>query len=299
MKPIFCIAVGILVVAPLVAQTIEMPAPSAGPTATLGELLLASQEGMRAQRATAVADSEFNFQILVPVAVNSPGLNGTFYRSDYFLANGRPLTQDILVGWIAAGVDNASAATQRFTLNPSTVYSIQDVLGNPSVGLNKTGLGSILITAVLPGSSTPDLSGQIAGSIRIWTPQPGGAAGTNSFTANAINPNSIHGDVNAVVFGVRQNAAFRTNYGLINLDPVNSRSWTVTAVAANTTSWTVMLPRVSMQQVALPGTITPTGDGYFFLQYTPLFTTDSQWNAFANSADNVTGDAWFNLAFRF
>lgn len=300
MKPFLCVAAAILAVRTVFAeQPMVLPAPSAGPTATIGEVLLASQAGMRAQRAAAIAaGAEFNYQILVPVAINAPGRNGTFFRSDYFISSVRSLSQDILIGWIAAGVDNAGALTQRFTLSPNTVYSIPDFLGSGYGGIDKTGVGSILITAVLPGTSTPDLSGQISGSVRIWTIQPGASEGTNSFTVTAINPNTIQGDVQALVFGVRQNDAFRANYGLVNLDPVNSRTWTVTAVAGNSSSWTVTLPPVSMQQFAVPSTVAPTSSGYFFLQYTPALT-GFQWYGFANTADNFTGDAWFTPAFWF
>jgi len=217
------------------------------------------------------------------------------YRSDYFASNIRSTNQEILVGWIAAGVNNAGAPTMRFSLNANTVYSIPDFLSGGSGRLNQTGVGSILITGVLPGTSTPDTSAMIAGSMRIWTMENATSSGTNSFTLNAANPNRIQGDVNVIVFGVRQDNNFRTNYTLVNLDPVNSRSWTVTAIAGNTSSWTVSLPPVSMQQFATPSSVVHTSTGYFLYQFTPTFTGSSpQWSASGQSADNVTGDAWHN-----
>lgn len=300
MKRILCLAAGILVVVPILAeQPVGLPIPIAGPTPTLGELLTTTQ-AMRAQQATVVnAGAEFNYQLLVDVAINAPGRFGTMYRSDYFLSNIRSVNQEVLIGWIAAGVNNAGASTQRFSLNANTVYSIPDFLSGGSGRLSQTGVGAILITCVLPGTSTPDLFGLVAGSLRIWTQETASSSGTNSFTLNAVNPNTIHGNVGALVFGARQNNDFRANYGLVNLDPVNSRAWTVTAIAGNTSSWTVTLPPVSMQQYATPSSVAPTSSGYFLYQFNPTLTTDFQWSGFVNSADNITGDAWFNIAFWF
>ena len=301
MKRFSSLAAWLLVVAPAFAEqpVPGLPVPIGGPTPTIGDLLRTSQAAVRPQQANAAAAGpEFNYQILVPVAINAPGRNGTFFRSDYFLSNIRGISQEVLIGWIAAGVNNASAPTQRFSLNANTSYSIPDFLSGGSGRINQSGVGSILITGVMPSTSSVDFSAQISGSLRIWTMEPG-STGTNSFTLNAVNPNTIHGDVNALVFGLRQNDAFRANYGLVNLDPVNSRTWTVTSIAGNTTSWSVTLPPVSMGQFALPATVAPTSTGYQLLQYTPSLTTDFQWYGFANSADNVTGDAWFNAAFWF
>src|SRR5262249_17555134 len=118
MKRILCLAAGILVVVPILAeQPVGLPIPIAGPTPTLGELLTTTQ-AMRAQQATVVnAGAEFNYQLLVDVAINAPGRFGTMYRSDYFLSNIRSVNQEVLIGWIAAGVNNAGASTQRFSLN--------------------------------------------------------------------------------------------------------------------------------------------------------------------------------------
>lgn len=301
MKRFMSLAAWVLAISPVFAEqpAAELPVPIPGPTPTIGELLRTSQAAVRPRGANAVAaGAEINYQILVPVAINAPGRNGTFFHSDYFLWNVRTISQEVLIGWIAAGVNNAGAPTQRFSLNANTVYSNSDFLSGGSGRLNQTGVGSILITAVQTGTSTPDFGGQISGSLRIWTTEPT-STGTNSFTLNAVNPNTIHGDVNALVFGLRQNDAFRANYGLVNLDPVNSRTWTVTAIAGSSSSWSVTLPPVSMQQLALPSSVTPTSNGYLLLQYTPSLASDFQWYGFANSADNITGDAWFNAAFWF
>jgi hypothetical protein len=297
MKRILCLAAGFLAVAPVLAeQPMGQPVPIAGPTPTIGELLTTTQ-AMRAQQATAVnAGAEFNYQILMPVAINAPGRNGTFFKTDYVGANIRSVSQEVLIGWIAAGVNNAGAPTQRFMLAANTVYSIPDFLNGT---FNQSGVGAVLITSVQPGTSTPDFSGLVAGYTRIWTVQPGASSGTNSFTITSVNPNTIHGDVNAIIVGVRQNNDFRANYGLVNLDPVNSRTWNVSAIAGNSSSWQVTLPPVSMQQYATPSSVTPTSSGYFLFQLTPTLTTDFQWYGFANSADNITGDAWFSAAFWF
>jgi hypothetical protein len=151
---------------------------------------------------------------------------------------------------------------------------------------------------VLPLSDIVDTNAKLLGLFRIWTQQPG-SAGTVSFGAWGPPSDNIHGLNGAIALGLRQNAAFRTNVGLVNLDPVNTRSWAVTfrAGGAPITQTITLLP-LSMQLVAVPATVTPTTNGYLSVTYVPFDTpgTDFRWSAFGVTADNVTGDSWLSLA---
>jgi len=291
----FLILTGAFVLAsPLFAERIthEAPAVAFGPPATVADML-ASQPAPRTLGAFPGGSYSFNPSILVTVVINAAGRNGTFFRTDYFLVNGRGVPQEILVGFLAAGVTNAGAPAQRFVANANTAYAIDDYLGMGTGRLNQTGVGSLLITAVFAGTNTPDGNGLLYGSARIWTNQPSGA-GTNSFSTWALAPRTIHGDVNVISVGGRQNADFRSNYGLVNLD-ASTRSFTViiTSGGVNTTI-SVNVPAVSMVQLAFPTTLPTGGNGYVVVQFFPNDTADYSWNAFITTADNFTGDAYLS-----
>ena len=234
-------------------------------------------------------------EVLLPVVINSPGLNGTFFKTDGFFANFRNVNQEALVRFIPQGV--SAGPPLRETINALNNISAEDLLG-PESDLARTGVGALLITAVQPGTSTVDTGAQLHSSFRIWTQQPG-SAGTTSFGAWGPPSDNIHGFNGAIALGLRQNAAFRTNFGIVNLDPVNTRSWTVTIRSSgNPTILTISLQPLSMQLVAVPTTITPSQDGYLSITFQPFLTpgTDFRWSAFGVTADNITGDSWLSLA---
>ena len=294
MKQFLSSVVLILAAWPLLAQShaSEWPVPISGPPATIADMVA----GSAAVRPLSITsgfgpDSE----VLVPVVINAPGLNGTFFKTDGFFANFRDVNQEVLVRFIPQGV--SAAAPLRLAIDPLTNVAAADLLG-PESDLSRTGVGALLITAVPPGADTVDTSAKLLALFRIWTPQPG-SAGTTSFGAWGPPSDNIHGLNGAIALGLRQNAAFRTNVGIVNLDPVNTRSWTVTIRSSGTpTSLTIALAPLSMQLVAVPTTITPSENGYLSVTYVPFATpgTDFRWSAFGVTADNVTGDSWLSLA---
>ena len=295
MKLFLSFAVLILVEWPLLAlsHASEGPAPISGPPATIADI----GAGSTAVRPLSLTsgfgpDSE----VLLPVVINTSGLNGTFFKTDGFFANFRNVNQEVLVGFIPAGVSAAGQPAVRTSLPALTNVAATDLLGGEA--LNKTGVFALLITAVLPGTNTVDTSAKLLALFRIWTPQPG-SAGTTSFGAWGPPSDNIHGFNGAIALGLRQNAAFRTNVGIVNLDPVNTRSWTITILTGGTpTSIPIALPPLSMQLVAVPTTITPSQNGYLSVTFVPSATpgTDFRWSAFGVTADNITGDSWLSLA---
>jgi hypothetical protein len=296
MKRFLVVMAALLASVQLLAERIvhEPPTIVDGPSATIADML-ASHPKPVALGAFPNQSYSFNPALLVNVVINSPGKNNTFFKTDYFLINGRTVSQEILIGFIAANVPNAGAATQRFMLAPSTAYAIDDFLGTGTGRLNKSGVGSLLITGVLSGTNTFDSGALLYGSARIWTNEPS-STGTNSFTTWAFAPGTIHGDVVVGSIGGRQNNDFRSNYGLVNLDSL-TRSFTVivTSGGVNTTL-SATLPGISMAQIALPSTLPTGGNGYIVVQFFPNDNADFQWNAFVTSADNLTGDAWLSPA---
>src|SRR5262249_40578164 len=222
-----------------------------------------------------------------------------FYKTDYFLANFRSVDQEVLIGWIPAGVSGAGSAAQRFRLTANTIYSIPDFLAGGSGRLSQTGVGSILVTGGLTRTNTFASNDYVVGLSRVWTQQPG-SSGTTSFASWSPPSDALHGDVLAILVGLRQNADFRSNYALVNLDPVNTRGWTISYLSGGPSS-PVSLPPMSMQQIAVPSTVTSTSTGYISIGATPFSTptTDLRWAFIGTSADNTTGDPWITLAYKF
>ena len=276
----------------------DPPAVVPGPPATIADMVAGMSAG-RAKPLGVIAPGGYGFssQLLVAVAINASGKNGTFFHTDYFLSNGRNATQEVLIAFIAAGVTNVGQPAMRFQLTANGSYAITDFLAAGTGRLNKTGVGSLLITGVLPGTNTNDSNALLFGAARIWTFEPG-STGTNSFNEWAVDPRANHGDFNYVAAGARQNADFRANFGLVNLDANRSRTFTVMFFAGSTASMTVTVPPLSMVELAA-ATFTPTDTGYFLFDVFPNDFDDFFWTGFVVTADNVTGDAWYSPITRY
>ena len=280
---------------PALSHAAESPAPISGSPATIADMAAGSAV-VQPLRSTSGFGPDY--EVLLPVVINAPGLNGTFFKTDGFFANFRNISQEVLVRFITQGVSAAGQPPLRLSIDPLVNIAAADLLGPESGELSRTGVGALLITAVLPGTNTVDTGAQLLAQFRIWTPQPG-SAGTASFGAWGPPSDNIHGSNGAIALGLRQNAGFRTNIGIVNLDPVNTRSWTVTIRSTGTpTSSTIALEPLSMQLIAVPATISPSPNGYLAVTYVPFATpaTDFRWSAFGVTADNVTGDSWLSLA---
>ncbi|HEY6930115.1 MAG TPA: hypothetical protein VJA66_10600 [Thermoanaerobaculia bacterium] len=268
-----------------------------GPTPTLGELMSHRPATISTQGLITGSGYGFESQIVVPVVIRAPGKNGTFYITDYFLMNGRGASQEVLIGFMPSGVTGVNQPTSRYQLAANTTYSIPDFLGSGSGDLNISGVGSLLITAVLPGTGTLDTNGQLYGAARIWTQEPGSASASTSFTEWAVEPGVIHGPGEVAVIGARQNANFRANFGVVNFDVLNARTFAVTIITTTgqTASATATIPPLSMGQVAVPSSVDGGSNGYLLLHFTPPSSMNSAWYAFGTSADQLNGDAWYSV----
>jgi hypothetical protein len=292
MKRIVGLVVLFVVSSPISAvQFVNGPPPIApGPPATVADIL-AGPPGVRTPGAVPTGDYGFSYNQLVQVVINAPGRNNTFFATDYFLSNGRNAVQEVLVGFLAAGVSNVGVPATRYSLTANTTYNIDDYLGAGPGRLNKSGVGALVISAVFTGTNTVDTSGLIVGAARIWTKEPG-SNGTNSFTEWGVFQGTIHGDFPCLAVGGRQNNDFRANWLAVNLDTV-PRQFTGTFVGGNTVQATVSLPPLSMQELAVPSSLVPTANGYFLSAFFPNDNAEFPWNAGIVSADNITGDSWF------
>lgn len=231
------------------------------------------------------------FQLLIPAAGSTPGANNTFFRSDISIVNLRDATQTVSLQWIPQAGTGQSVV--RFIDIPArsglrSADFVSEVLG-------QSGLGSIIVTGTNVGQ--PDTGARLFVSSRIWTPQPG-TTGTTSQSFEAIPVASINTPA-AVFFGAsgQDNPVnYRVNVGIVNLDPANTQTFTVSVPSALIDPplvRTVTLPPSSMTQINL-GSGFP-GSTQIQIRNGTTGTSSNQWTAYVSTVDNVTGDAFSEL----
>jgi hypothetical protein len=236
-----------------------------------------------------------HYQLLIPAAGSNAGANGTFFRSDITILNLTPRTQTVRLEWLSQGGE--ANRTRFIEIGPSTGFRSADFV--PEV-LQTTGLGAIVVTAMTSQSGSVDPTGQLYVSSRIWTPQPG-TTGTTSQSMPAIPATTID-TPSASLFAVGGGPApdrpedYRVNIGIVNLDPVNAQTYAIyvpTPTLPIPTSVTV--PPSSMMQVGMGNDIQPTAQ-FVVENTTPAGSRSNRWVAYHSTLNNITGDAWSELA---
>jgi len=150
---------------------------------------------------------------VIPVAVSSPGLNGSFFRTavQAYNAGTTPITGSFLF----RPQGSTSTPSLAYSINPGQTAFFADLLA----AMSATGIGSVDVVAS-GGTSAPILA------VRIYN--DGGAAGTTGFTENAKKPLEFLGAGSiATLFAPFDVAAFRLNVGLRTLNAGASITITV------------------------------------------------------------------------
>lgn len=273
------------------AQTVSDQASTA---ARERAMLLAVHSGAqpRGAHTSAALTTGYDQWIFIPAAGSLQGNFGTFYKSDVMIANYRNQQQRVRVRWIPQGGSGFSTTVQYMNIPANTAISFTDFVGQT---MHYNGLGALEIVARMPDDSSIDLSAQLDAFSRIWTPQPNTTLGTVSQNFGGSGILQIEGSGQAFSLGLRQDAGYRTNVGILNADFSNPHTWTVQAVGTNgSTSFQVTVPAFSMVQTNLP-----SGNyGNLYVIFTPPndVTSIDSWTAYASSTDNGTGDGWVSPA---
>jgi hypothetical protein len=232
------------------------------------------------------ADNAF----LIPAAGNLQGNNGTFFRSDVTFGNFNGVTQNIGVGWLQTGKDNSASPLTFFTIPANSIVAINDFVGTT---LKTSGLGALLIIAFDATGKNSDSEAFIDGFSRIWTPQPG-SSGTVSQSFPAVSLFDSVDDSTAFALGLRQDASYRTNVGVVNLDTV-VHTWTITSLNTNATM-TLPVQPFSLSQTGVPASFAGSSGNLSLTYDVPAAADSFVWSAYASSVDNVTGDGWVSRA---
>jgi hypothetical protein len=228
-------------------------------------------------------------QLLIPAAGSIAGANGTFFRSDITIVNFAAHDQQVQLKWLPQ--PGGTVATTTITIPAQNGIRSSDFVASR---LNQTGLGAILVTGVT-STGTADATALLWASSRIWTVEPG-TNGTTSQSLPAVPTNALFGGSSAGFFsvsGADNPANYRTNVGIVNIDPTNSRSFTITVPGLQPTIFLVTLPPMSMQQISI-GNGLPSGQEVL-IQQTSGGGPPNMWIAYISNVDNITGDAWSEL----
>jgi len=227
---------------------------------------------------------------IIPAAGSLAGSNGTFFKSDVTIANRRAVPQVISIGYLARGVNNGSNPVQKFTIPANTTTIDNDFIGTV---LGKSGLGTLLVIAVTStAAGAPiDDNAEIDGFSRIWTPQPiqPGASSSIGTVSQAFESIDIEDSLaTSYGYGLKQDANFRTNVGMVNLYEV-ANTFTINIVGSGgNTSFNQTVQPYSMEQPSVPA-----GNwGDFYVRITSAASNFNWWSAYGTSVDNRTGDGW-------
>lgn len=238
--------------------------------------------------ANAVGDMRSTRLLLFPAAGNVQGARGEFFRSDVTLISNRSDDhQHVLVLWLQNGVDTDDPPAIELTLDPETYYTFKDFVG---INLERTNqLGSILIAPTDDGGDLDFGNASLDGFSRIWTNQPG-ATGTVSQPFEATDPYSFYIFETASIMGLRHDTAYRSNYGISNVDDVD-HTFVVRFLGNNATNErTVVVPAGGMIHTGVPA-----GDyGDLVIEVT-VDDPAAPWIAYGTSQDNTTGDGWVSI----
>ena len=257
-------------------------------------------------RLFAAADREASrASVMIPVAGTVAGANGTRFQTDLTITNQTSGPEGILVDvyWLPRDLPGSGTPVKRLALAPWAVQFHEDFVTRT---LNLSGLGAIVLRAVHEDGS-PNLGGRIDAFARVWTPVPG-RTGTVSQSVHASTLYFPQTDdlqpIPGRVYGLRQDASFRSNYGLVNMG-TKRLAFTVAFITGNdassvdrTITERVVVEPQSMTHRAVPASaigpltlsITAHQERNISNPSAPL----QPWAAYGSSVDNTTGDGWYS-----
>ena len=245
----------------------------------LSLLALPVSTAIAADVAPTVALEQDTFQFLIPVAGNVAGANGEHFRTNLTIVNYRNTDQTVDVVFLP---QTGAPASKRLEIPYLTNLTFVDIVG---AHLGASGLGALVVTAI-HSTGEADTSAMIDGNARIWTPQRNGMGELSSYVGGQL----LHGwraDSPAYIHGTRRTSQFRTNYGIVNLDLENARSFRVIVNSGlGRYEEIVELRPFSTLQRPVSGTY---GDLSIYVE--PL-GTGGPWHAYGTSTDNVSGSTW-------
>lgn len=245
--------------------------------------------------ASAIYDNRSTRLVLIPVVGNAVSGGGTHYRSDITFVNWNLDDQRVQFLYMPSNNPAANIVATGTIPGDRPPFTIIDFVGQE---LNTTGIGALLI---LPIDAFDEFDDNAALDVhsRIYTdaPKPNTTRGTVSLQFPGVDPSHLQGEYEALVLGLRQDANFRTNVGLVNLEdfPIQFSVLMVPESAPPGTQLREVLITVqslSMIQQSLPTDELPGPFSLIVGVNQDVPNDDQWWTTYAASVDNFTGDGW-------
>jgi hypothetical protein len=233
---------------------------------------------------SAVLQSGAGSRLVIGAAGTVQGVNQVF-ETHLMLVNFRDVEQNIRVDFLAQGVANPQPQTETLTLGPSSFLSRT---------VPWSGLGSLVITAVT-AQGAEDTAARISAVGRIYSGDACGS-GTISQSFKAERVGTISGGASAYIIGLQQGQIFRTNVGVVNLDPDQAHTFAIRASGQGGIGTSeITVPPMSMRQVPVPEACLNDVCGGPFGELVVTVDPDGtpgHWFAYGSSVHNGSGDAW-------
>jgi hypothetical protein len=235
-------------------------------------------------------------EILVPVAGNVTGADGTPFRSDIRITNLLSRDQRVDLFWLPQNVTGSGISPIRITLGANDKLLSENFAADV---MGQTGLGAIVVRAVNAAGDRDDAA-KLDVTSRVWSPETNGRRGTTSQNLPTLSRVEIVNFHN-VILGQKRDANFRTNVGIVNLDETTPQSYRITVTGDNPTLVpevieTTVEPR-SMKQIALQGDEQPGLRIDVEVLSIPPLGRGSFWASYGATVDNESGDAWSSIGF--
>jgi hypothetical protein len=229
-------------------------------------------------------------QLLIPAAGSIAGANGTFFRSDITIINFASHDQQVKLQWLP---QSGTGSSNTITITAQNGIRSADFVTN---FLNQTGLGAILVTGVT-STGAADSTALLFATSRIWTMEPG-TNGTTSQSLPSVPINGLFSGATAGLFavgGADNPPNYRVNVGIVNVSAAAQTFAISQPGNGNATINVVIIPAMAMAQISLGSGVSSTQQ-VLIQNVTTGGTTPNSWIAYSSTVDNVTGDAWSELA---
>jgi hypothetical protein len=232
-------------------------------------------------------------RLWVPVAGHTAGANGTFFRSEISITNLRNATQRVRVYWLPQGASGVATPLQTYDIPAGRGFLSEDFVDR---SLLQSGLGAIEIVGVT-NTGALDPQALLHVTSRVWTPRPDGGGGTMSQTFPSVIAGASPVSNVKDIYGMRRGREYRLNVGVLNPSDTTQRfRFIVTIIGpsgSGVETFELEVPARAIQQTLVPG----TADGVATIRIEDLDGGAGDWQAWASSVDNESGDAWSQLAF--
>ncbi len=222
---------------------------------------------------------------LVPSAVHTPGLNQTLWKTDLRIFNPGDQTVDVMIETLPENTNNTQGVihSMRFFLGAKQTRAIDDVvLQIPGIH-GESNKGSLRVTFGQGTVETPVLMS------RTYNDTPEGTFGQYVPGVSVARP----ADDFLYLTGLSENESFRTNIGLVNLEPRLANGITMTLYSEGgdqlgSTFAPSVLPSSSAQIVRVARSAGISDDLDTFSLGIAL--NGAKVVAYASVVDNITGD---------